>query len=87
MEKQRGWIRTRDGQTYPVPPDLLEEEEITWPPTFPEKKAGQPVKYLGPDDFYRRHEIIEGEAFLYLPHELALDNIAGEEIERLLEGE
>lgn len=55
-----------DGKTQEVPAFLLDREEITWPPSMPVKKPGEPVQYLKPTDFYRRHEIIEGQAYLFL---------------------
>jgi len=86
MVNRRGRIVLRDGTVEDVPDFLLDDEEIAWPPTLPEKRAGAPVRYLSASDFYRRHEIIEGQAFLYLPPVRELSDIDPEIIERFRQG-
>jgi hypothetical protein len=83
--QRRGWIFLTDGQVEEVPSYLLDEEEITWPPTLPEKAPGEPVRYLSAKDFYRRHEIIEGQAFLYLAHGIDLTDVDPAIVEGLVQ--
>ncbi len=63
---KRGWIMSKDGNTEEVALYVLKHEHITWPPTMHVKEPGEPIKYFTGEDMYRRHEVIEGAAYLYL---------------------
>lgn len=84
MTVRRGWILLKTGRTVEVPDSLLDEEEITWPPALLEKALGEGVHYISEKDFYQRHELIEGEAFVYLAHDRKVPHIEPETIENLL---
>jgi hypothetical protein len=86
VTERRGRIVLKDGQVRDVPSQLLDDEEISWPPTLPEKRPSEPVRYLSAKDFYRRHEIVEGQAFLYLPHGLDVSEVDPSIVEALTTG-
>lgn len=84
MAIRRGWIFLRSGRTEEVPAFLLDEEEIAWPPTLPEKEPGKGVQYISDKDFYRRHEVVEGEAFVFLAHDRTISDKDREIVQKLL---
>src|SRR3990172_6329341 len=80
----RGWLVPSDGSPpLELPQHLLGDDVITWPPTLPEKKPGQPVKYLDPKkDFYHRAVLKSENVYVYVqegrdPNALP-DSVAGE---------
>jgi hypothetical protein len=72
---RRGWLIDRDGKRHHVPEPLLDEEEITWPPTLSEKRPGERTKMLSASDFYRRHELVPDEVVLFLATERSLEDV------------
>jgi hypothetical protein len=86
MHKQnrQGWILLDDGTFLAVPVPLLAYEEITWPPTLPEIRPGLPAPLISEGDFYRRHEIVRGEAYVFLKAPLAPSDIPEDQILKLL---
>ncbi len=84
--RRRGRIVTRDGTVHEVPEFMLDEEEIRWPPGMPQRRPGEPIAMISQDDFYRRHEIVEGEAYLFLKREFMPGDVPPGVIEELLEG-
>lgn len=50
-----------------VPPYLLDDEHILWPPTMPPKEAGKPVTYVKPDELYRRVRLVEENVYVFVP--------------------
>ncbi len=76
----------QDGQRHIVPDYLLDEEEIRWPPGMPEVRPGQGTPLFSQDDLYRRHEIVEGEAYLFLKRDFTPHDIPPGVIEDLLSG-
>lgn len=65
MPTKRGIIILDNNTWAEVPATMLEDEEITWPPGMPAKPAGSPVKVLSLEDFYRRHEVVPDEFYVY----------------------
>src|SRR5438128_996862 len=63
----RGWLVPRDGgPPFELPAYVVGRDPIRWPPTMPEKKPGEPVEYMKPEDFYRRHVLTEQNVFVYV---------------------
>jgi hypothetical protein len=84
MEPRKGWLLTKNGQTYEVPEPLLDEEIISWPFTLQELSPGQHTPMLSPSDFYRRHELVPGEAYIYINENLSLNGIPEAVIRQML---
>lgn len=81
---RQGRILLADGRWERVPDYLLDDEQITWPPGLPEKKAGENIAMFSADDFYYRHEVGEGEFYVYLKKDISLESIPEETIQKLL---
>lgn len=64
---RRGRLRTRDGIWHELPEQVLDQEQISWPLGMPEKEPDGPTKILKSGDWYKRHEFVEGTAYIYLP--------------------
>jgi hypothetical protein len=79
----RGWLMRMKGEIVEVPEFLLDHEELAYPWALQEQEPGSPVQ-LTDQTFYRRHEILPGEAFLYLRDGTALGRIEESVIRRLL---
>jgi hypothetical protein len=63
---------------------MLDLEHIHWPFTLPEVQPGQRTPMLTDRDSYRRHELVPGEAYLYLREHLSPHSVADETIRELL---
>jgi hypothetical protein len=87
MHERQGWIITKDGSRHSVPEFLLDHEEITWPPVMREKGAAQQTHMLSASDFYRRHEIVSGEVYLFLRDSSTLADVPPNVIDELRGGE
>src|SRR3989442_15510715 len=63
----RGWLVPRDGgPPFELPNYVVGRDPIRWPPTMPVKKPGQPVEYMKPEDFYRRHVLTQEDVYVYV---------------------
>jgi hypothetical protein len=80
----RGWLLRPPGKAIEVPEHLLENDELTYPWTLQEMKPGQAVKYIDPSDTYRRHELVEGEAYLFLRDSSRMGDVSEAQIRELL---
>lgn len=83
--QRRGRIVTRDGTVHVVPDYLLDEEEIRWPPGMPERRAGGSFAAFSAEDLYRRHEIVEGEVYLFLKPDSVPKDVPPGVLEELIE--
>ena len=81
---RKGWILFRSGKRQEVPEPLLDEEQISWPPTLPEKQPGEKTRMITPKDLYRRHEIVPGEAYIYLQTNRELQEVSEDTIREIL---
>lgn len=86
MRLRRGRIVTREGTVHDVPPYLLDDEEILWPPGLAPKPPGAPAQLVGMENLYRRHEIVQGEAYLYLPDSARVEDVPQHVIDELTQG-
>ena len=84
--RRRGMVVTRDGKGEPVPEYMLDQETITWPPGLPAVRPGQATPLISAENLYRRHEIVEGEAYLFLKHDFMPSDVPPGVIEELLSG-
>ena len=62
----KGRILTRDGEWHDVPAPFLEQGVVSWPLLMDDMASGVPPRYEDVADMYHRHEISEGEEFIYL---------------------
>lgn len=60
MDNVEGWKYGGGGPLYP------QARAHYGAPTMHVKEPGEPIKYFTGEDMYRRHEVIEGAAYLYL---------------------
>lgn len=79
----KGWLMRPLGEVVEVPEHILDNEEISYPWTLPELASGQPVQFADLTT-YRRHELIAGEAYLYLRDSSGLERVNERDIRRLL---
>lgn len=86
MTKRRGRIVTKQGYRHDVPERFLDEEIITWPPELSGANAATQLSEHSQDNFYRRHEIVPGEAYLYLPIHETITDVPDAIIKELLDG-
>jgi hypothetical protein len=86
MNSKRGWLLDRDGNWHAVPHSFLDDEEIPFPFHLDLKMPGKPVRYLKPDDWYKRHDIVPGESYIYLRPEKSVHDVSQSEIDDLLSG-
>ncbi len=84
MTKRIGWLLTPAGQRHQLPDHLLEEEVLSWPLSLPEMSPGAAVQYLDSSSMYRRHELVPGEAYVFLRENLKPHNIPESVIAELL---
>lgn len=82
--ERRGWILTPDGSWHAVPHFLLDEGMISWPLGMPRRRPGEPVVMLTPDDFYLRHEVVEGEVYVFLRHNIQPADLPLDALNQLL---
>jgi hypothetical protein len=82
--ERRGWVITEEGKSHRLPDPVLDQDYTLWPLGMPQMKPGEPVKYFSEEDFYWRHEIVEGEAYVYLKKPRTLKDVPPEEIDKLL---
>src|SRR5450759_443335 len=84
MVPRKGWLLTKNGQKHEVPEALLDDEIISWPFTLQEVSPGGRTPILSPSDFYRRHELVPEEAYIYLNENLSPNSIPETVIRQML---
>ncbi len=72
---KRAWILFEDGTKEELPENLIDFEEITWPPTLHVMEPGEAVHYFRDEELYRRHEVIQDTACVFMR-----DSQAGKEV-------